>query len=88
MNGTKKVYSVKDNKACSFQGCYLFTTDGVAVRALTSQTMLQGNPVLKENPEDFDLYCVGSFDEETGKLEGEEPRLLIHFGEVVNDASR
>lgn len=36
-----------------------------------------------KHPEDFELYEVGTFDDQTGKLEAKEPELIVRLKDLV-----
>lgn len=81
MNG---VYCIKDVKAGSFQpGLYVFPTDGLAVRALTSPRALDQLGLVKDYPGDFDLYRLGDFSVDTGALTS-DVKFVAHFAEAIN----
>lgn len=71
-----KLYSIRDKKLASFNAPFASESEvqatrqfGVVARDNTTQ--------LSYYPDDFDLYEVGSFDINSGKLETIEPRFII-----------
>uniref|UniRef100_A0AAU8B1F3 Nonstructural protein n=1 Tax=Dulem virus 149 TaxID=3145626 RepID=A0AAU8B1F3_9VIRU len=62
-----KCFSVYDKKSESFNTPFFAPTYGVAVRSFTDLA-LNRETVVGQHPEDFDLYCVGSFDDSTGNV--------------------
>lgn len=63
-----KFYAIKDTKADYYQAPLLFRNNGEVIRALTN-TLKTGDNNLANNPEDFQLYEVGEYDEQTGLIE-------------------
>lgn len=48
-----------------------------AVRSFTDELNRQGENHLKDHPEDYSLYCLGTWDDNTGQFDqGKEPELL------------
>lgn len=84
-----KIYDYYDKVACVFSGNFgLFINDGSAIR--TYKTMFNTGklpPLVLSNPADYALYCLGSFDQESGEIVPEK-NCLVHFidlKEVNND---
>ena len=79
-----KVYDYYDKVACVFSGNFgLFQNDGTAIR--TYKTLLQTGklpPLVITNPGDYAIYCLGSFNQETGELDPEK-KMLVHFADLV-----
>lgn len=64
-----KLYSVKDLKSARFGNPFSSFNDEVAIRDFTTLCKDKNpNNLCGIYPEDFDLYCVGSFDEDTGAI--------------------
>lgn len=64
------LYSVKDTKLGKFAQPFCAPNDDIAKRMLTS-TISAGNNNIAEFPEDFQLFKLGKYEEETGTLESE-----------------
>ena len=79
-----KIYDYYDKVSCTFSGTFgLFQNDGTAIR--TYKTLLQTGklpPLVISNPGDFAIYCLGSFNQETGEIIPEK-NLLVHFIDLV-----
>lgn len=71
----QNVYSVRDSVAGVY--CKPFTTpnDGLARRDFDAASR-DPHSALSQHPDDFTLFCIGSFDEETGLLEAIPPRFV------------
>lgn len=63
----KFAYCIVDRKAGLYNNPVFYLRDGQAVRDF--QTLCSDRQtMIGRYPEDFALYCVGSFDDETGKF--------------------
>jgi hypothetical protein len=64
----KKIYSVRDNKVDAYGVPFFVDSDVQALREL--HVAVNDNRIqLSIFPEDFDLYELGSFNEQTGKID-------------------
>jgi len=79
-----RIYSVKDLKAAAFAPPFFLGRDEVAVRTFKSAVNDPTHP-MHPHPEDYHLYHVGEFDDETGVITAlEQPRFIIAAkGEVL-----
>nr|QJB20725.1 MAG: nonstructural protein [Microvirus sp.] len=75
------VYSVLDRKAGAYGALLFFANDGIAGRTMR-EVMGQAND-MSRYPEDFDMYHVGWFDNETGILAPADVRLAHRFSDFV-----
>lgn len=78
-----RIYTIYDNKAKDYSAPFFQRTDVNAVRtfAATVNNSQEGNTI-HDAPADFDLYHIGSFDQNTGTITPVEPALIIN-GEKV-----
>lgn len=73
-------YCIVDRKACVFNSPVFYLRHGQAIRDF--QTLCADlETLIGKYPDDFALYCVGSFDDETGKF------LNLDIPEVVASGS-
>lgn len=79
------LYTIKDDKAQSFQGCYSFVNDAIAVREFHSAYVNQKLGLMNECPQDFALYAVGVLDDNTGAIKP-EVRLVKNFADFAAEA--
>lgn len=63
-----KVYSIRDTKAEVYNTPFMKKTHGEAERDFTS-LVKDEKSMPNQYPEDFDLYHLGIFDDQTGKFE-------------------
>ena len=79
---TANIYTVKDEMTGTFLNPNIIKTDEEALRIFKYQ--INNTPIWKDNPEDFSLYKVGNFDDETGTIVGTIPEKLIGGRSVKN----
>lgn len=72
----QKMFAVRDSKALAFLQPFFSTANGSALRAL-SDAVNDGKSTLAMHPEDYILYEVGSFDDQTGEIQGLTPIKLL-----------
>jgi len=63
----KNVYSVYDHKACAFSNPFVAPNDNVALRSF-HQAANDENSEISKYPNDYSLFKLGSFNDETGSL--------------------
>lgn len=62
-----RAYTLHDVKALTYSPPFFQHNNGLAVRMLTD-LVNDNNTSVGRHPADFRLYCVGSYDDSTGKL--------------------
>ena len=72
----QSVYTVRDDVAETFCLPYVCMNDGVAVRAFYHGCKDPGSMISK-SPGDYALYVIGVFDDDTGVIVPEVPRMLV-----------
>lgn len=86
------VYSVFDSKLASFGRPWYEMTDASAIRVFSDAVNDNSNPANQwyKHPEDFSLYKLGVFNDESGEIETDKPLSLVTasaiFRPVVNTA--
>lgn len=78
------IVSVRDRAANAFGRPFFVATRGQAIRSFSDEvnTKREGN-ALQAHPEDFDLYELGVFDEDTGQFENNHVPTQIAVGKDV-----
>lgn len=73
-----KIVSVRDRAADAFMRPFFVPSIGMAVRSFQDEINRQdADNAMFRHPEDYDLYDLGEFDEDTGKFNGvDSPRML------------
>lgn len=80
------LYSVKDTKSGRYWTPFTDQTDKTALRTFAFQVNTEGT-YFHFAPNDFDLYCIGAFDDETGMLLPSKER-FIGSGSAVYDYAK
>jgi len=76
-----RCYSIFDRKALSYHMPYYAPTDNAAVRTL-SDAVADTNNSLGRHPNDYVLYYVGDFDDQTGVYTPVAP--LVHVIDAIH----
>lgn len=72
-----QIFSVKDLKADAFASPFFFGRVEVAVRTFADALTEPGHP-MSAHPDDYVLYQLGAFDDETGMITSNPPVLIVH----------
>lgn len=65
----RKYYAIKDNLAEAYMTPVLFDNDNLAIRWFTGVVnSKEQNEVIYNNPEDFELWKLGEFDNQSGTI--------------------
>lgn len=78
------VISVKDRAADVFNRPFIVPHRNVAIRDFTDEVNRSAaDNQLNKHPDDFDLYLLGQFDDNTGKFSNEgDPAVLVRGKDV------
>lgn len=77
------LYAVHDEKAETYGPPMAHPSAGVAIRGFTAACQNKQS-FLAQFPSDYSLYCIGHYDDRTGKCVAfPEPRFLIRASEIV-----
>lgn len=80
---TSKVCVIRD-RAMDAYGQPIFTpTVGTAVRAFHDE-INRKESAMNGHPDDYDLYTIGEYDERTGAITSEPPRMIAVGKEQIN----
>lgn len=63
-----KMYAIYDSKALAFLPPFFMHNDSVAKR-IFQDTVLDPASQFHKHPEDYTLFCVGTFEDSTAKIE-------------------
>jgi len=63
------MFSIRDSAADAYGRPFFMTSVGIAIRSFTDEInrVAEDNQIYK-HPEDFDLFELGEFDDETGRI--------------------
>lgn len=78
----RKLYSVRDEKACFFASPFPASTNGEAIRSFSDATQ-DPNTLISKYPADFTLYYVADFNEETGEVNPVIPSVIAKGSDFV-----
>jgi len=79
------ICSVYDRAAQAYGRPMFVPTTGVAIRSFTDEVNRNDSEnQLHNHPDDYDLYCFGTFDDNTGLFDlTTQPELLIQGKQVI-----
>lgn len=81
-----QIYSVFDDAANTFMPPWYQNRDALAMRVFSDACRQEDHP-FNQNPQDFHLYHLGNYDDETGRLENVDKPALLLKGSDVRDAA-
>lgn len=79
-----QVFSVKDLKAAAFAPPFFLHRKEVALRTFRDALADPTHP-MSAHPEDYVLYCLGEFDDETGQLHAVDQPVFVGAGQDERD---
>ena len=82
-----RIYTVRDSKAQGYLQPFFMPNVSVAIRALKDCLADSGHQFAK-HPEDYDLYCIGFFDDLTGIIEAEPPVHVVAVRDLYKEISK
>jgi hypothetical protein len=78
-----QIFAIKDTKVNAFMQPFFMRTEAEAIRAFATSTN-DPSTNFNKHPEDYHLFQLGEYDEETGKLESKEPTQKAHALALLN----
>jgi hypothetical protein len=79
------VVCVKDRAAEVFNRPFFVPHRNVAVRDFTDEVNRSaGDNQLNKHPDDFDLYLLGTYDDNTGSFDIDVPTVLVRAKDVIS----
>lgn len=75
-----RAYTLHDVKALTYSPPFFQATDGQATRAV-QDLVTDMSTTVGRHPSDFKLYCIGTYDDATGALQGLAP--MVHVIDAV-----
>lgn len=77
------LYTIYDRKAKTYNRPFHQLNDDIALRTATD--LLSSTPELKAHPEDYALFCIGHYDDNTAIMQqNSELKHIINFHEIIN----
>lgn len=81
------VVSVKDRAADVFNRPFFVPHRNVAIRDFTDEVNRSAvDNQLNKHPDDFDLYLLGEFNDNTGEFVMETPQVLVRAKDVIQSS--
>lgn len=72
-----RLFCIRDSQAEAFMRPFCALTDGAAIRTFSDMVNADNKEsLITAHPEDFTLFSLGSFDEQSGAMNVHEPRSL------------
>ena len=78
----KGVYSLYDKKAKIFMNIFTDINDGTAIRQI-EQACQSKEAILAQYPDDYALYRITQWDDETGALSTQDKTLVIELNQLT-----
>lgn len=82
----KKYYTVFDSAAKAYLEPFLARGRGEAIRSFSDAINTEGHP-FNRHPDDYTLYEIGSFNEDTGEVKGDRHESLGNAVEFIERSS-
>jgi len=76
-----KIYAIRDRALDAYNRPFFLQADGAAIRAFQDEINNKESE-LSKHPDDYDLYTIGSFDDNKGVISAHEP-LQIAIGKQL-----
>ncbi|AXH77062.1 MAG: nonstructural protein [Microviridae sp.] len=78
------IVALKDRAADLFGKPFYVRTTAEAVRSLTDEAN-NAESTINKHPEDYDLFLLGSYDEDTGRIEQDvsHPSLIVRAQDLI-----
>lgn len=78
---TAMLFTILDTKAGTYSLPAPSKNFGTVIRELTE--LLKQSNQYSAHPEDFQLFSIGGFDEDSGQIESWPPRHVVNFNQVT-----
>ena len=78
-------YSVFDKAIQAYTRPFIMRSNGEALRSFMNEVLDNVESPMNRHPEDYGLFRLGTFDERTGMIVGEEPVCIARAHELVAD---
>lgn len=86
INMNSQVFTIRDSKANAYLQPFFMPNEAVATRAMDNCLRDKGH-AFYANPEDFALYILGDYDDETGKFVLlDSPQHLFNLVDLSNNS--
>lgn len=80
------LFSFRDVKVGTYGPIQMFQNEAVLKRTMSEHFSAGRSDDLSKYPNDFDCYFLGTFDDDTGQVDGfESPRLVFNCGVLIEE---
>lgn len=76
------IYAIKDHAIEAFNRPFFLPADGSAIRAFQDEINNEQGELYK-HPEDYELYKIGIYNEQTAEIGPQKPQLLAAGADMV-----
>lgn len=85
MSAIKVIVAVKDLAAQAFGQPFFVSSTGLALRSFRDEVNRRADDnQMSRHPEDFELYCIGTYDDESGAVAPRGPELVARAKDLVD----
>jgi len=77
-----KIFAIRDKKADSYMVPFFQHNAPLAMRSVAG-AMMDDTTSLAQYPDDFDLYELGTYDDQSGELVGRAPQFICSARSLV-----
>ena len=77
------IYSIYDVKAQTYGSPFTCINDALASRIVAQLVQFSGNADYQRYPEDFSVFCIGSFVDDSALVTSDTPRLVFSLSSVI-----
>ncbi len=80
------LFCIRDSAAEAYMRPFCAQSEGAAIRSFSDMVNGNGDDLISQHPEDFTLFSLGSFNEQTAIMQMHEPRSLGNGSTFVLEA--
>ena len=81
-------FAVKDLAVQAFGIPFLVRAQGEALRSFQDEAnRTDEKSAIAQHPEDYELYKIASYDDQTGEIKGHEPELVARAKDLITTRS-
>lgn len=80
-----KICAIKDRSIEAYINVHVVRAEGQAIRQFMDALADQKTGTLHTHPDDYDLYCIGHYDDNTGHITPETPRKIADGKQLTQE---
>nr|UXQ88001.1 MAG: nonstructural protein [Microvirus sp.] len=77
-----EIFTIRDSKANAYLTPFFSPTSAVAIRSCLSAMQEEGHQ-FRVHVEDFSLYRIGSYDDDTGRITADDPEIVSNLVDLI-----